>query len=237
MPQIIVYVDKFSGYSGTLTSATATLDGQTYTSSVVENGKIKFTLPNDGYFTVTSITTSNDYVLLQSDTISVTYGTQTCYIRTTSYSWSGVGSIDKYSTGGSSTDTVYYEISSTPPGFVVSWSGYYIDNGGTVHNISNSVPSSANKITILSPTAEDDDVDYIYITLTNYQGETQLKTYGTAPTTPMFKQQTIGGGARLQAGWYPGGRGGTFYGRMSITASIDGVENTRTDDTVQTFSS
>lgn len=116
---------------------------------------------------------------------------------------------------------------------------------GSTYTIKDSSPRHSNNeisesIEVVDMESQEHPVNVLYSKLEWGYSSDRLEyvaEHGTIPITPIFKQQPVGGGARLQAGWYPGGSGETFYGKMSITASIDGVVSTRTDSTVQTFSS
>lgn len=148
--------------------------------------------------------------------------------------WNNVGGIYFESTGGSSTDSDIYYID-FPRGFITSYSGYRINNYIRT-NISDTISSSAVREDVYSTENQYNDLQYIEVTAVGVDGNTKTMTYGSIPSSPTFRQTTIGGGSNVRFGWNPPS-GSTIYGIMTLIVSIDGVQSTYTDSSAVSISS
>ena len=184
-----VYVEKYSGQSGTLTGATVNCGGRTYTSTTIENGKVVFNLVitqlNQG-FAVNSITTSDNYVLDTTNGvpyITVSEGINTCYIQTQYFGWNAVSNInvEEEEEGGYSWSTYTIDF---PKGFVSTVQGtIYLANGTTISVNDNT--SSSDDWHYTEP--RDTSATYINLVLTAYDNTTRTRSYGT----PQWTSETL----------------------------------------------
>jgi len=160
-----------------MTSATATFNNHTYTSTTIENSKIRFdfdleNIVND-WFSVSSINFTNGYILDSVESSRARNGTDTIRAHAIEYGWGNVY-IGRYDTDYDSyTDTtveLYY-----PTGFITSGSGYYTQ-GGVNHSFTLYCGPNDNSAHITTYDDSDDSVTYVSCTCTASNGTTRTIT-------------------------------------------------------------
>ena len=216
VPQAIVYIDGRFGAEGTLTGATVTFNGNTYTSTTIENNKVKFVFDfinvSNKTLQVTNVTTSNGCVLYEPSSINVTQGSQTCYVSTIQFSWDSVNGIYEVDEGPDERDNRNY-VMHFAPGFLTSYTGYAIFDGHR-YNFSDTLDTTQNEETVYQLSVGDGSATYIEVVATNYQGETRTLTYGTKPVATVNVSTLSGTLTKVYA---------SFNGQAYEAPAVNGV--------------
>lgn len=193
-PKTIMLTYTLSNSSAIVSSALGLYNGTTYTATVSGNvATFEVDYVNATDFTLTSLTISNNYSLTQ--TLPLYTGmrrddigrTRNVTVGVASRSWDNVEGLDSEDDGSSEYDHRSWYFTA-PAGYVTSYVGYYVQDGIRGEISQHSVGPLETKVSVFTIELRENDPSYIEVTLTNADGQTAIRYYGTEQLTTVYVQ-------------------------------------------------